>query len=143
MPTLGVPPFVVRRSFRQCIEDAAYEIKDLGFISGHGSATRQGDQSELHSIAEAMNSENTSIPVSGMKPYTGHMGAASDLAEMIFGIKALNQGLIPATLNFNRTDKEFSDMRLSAEHRPCHQEAFLSISYGLFGQSSCVVISTP
>lgn len=139
---ISVPPQVNTRSIRMALEDAGMGVRDLAFISAHGSATRKGDGSELRSILEVMETEKAHVPICAMKPYTGHMGAASDLAEVILGIHAVRHHLIPATLNFSRAEKEFSGVSISVRHRPCEKTAFLSLSYGLGGQSSSVIIST-
>jgi 3-oxoacyl-[acyl-carrier-protein] synthase II len=138
--SLGVPQKVCARSIRLAMEDAGCDAGDLAFISGHGSATIKGDRSELRSISEFLSAEREHVAVCGLKPYTGHMGAASDLAEIVLGVKSLEAGMIPATLNFAQTDREFSELRICDRHQPGGKNLFLSISYGLGGQSSCVVI---
>lgn len=138
---MSVPPGVNRRSIRLALENACVEIADLAFICAHGSATQEGDRSELQSILDVMDTRNVNVPTCGMKPYTGHMGAASDLAEIVLGIRAVRRRVAPATLNFGRAEKEFSRLNISACHQPCEKATFLSLSYGLGGQSSSVIIA--
>lgn len=140
---LAVPERICSRSLRLALEDAGCDIYDLAFISGHGSATQKGDRSELLSILEILDSERATVPVCGMKPYTGHMGAASDVAEVVFGIWAIRNRLVPATLNFTSTEKDLSAVRVFTEHHSCEKSLFLSISYGIGGQSSCLILSVP
>jgi 3-oxoacyl-[acyl-carrier-protein] synthase II len=140
-PGIAVPPRVNKRSIRMALEDAGMGIREMAFIGAHGSGTPKGDRTELRSIVEVAAAEAPDIPVSGMKPYTGHMGAASDLAEIILGICALRHGMAPATLHFQQADKEFSRVQISGHHRPCAGQAFLSLSYGMGGQSSSIVIA--
>jgi 3-oxoacyl-(acyl-carrier-protein) synthase len=68
------------------------------------------------------------------------MAAASDLAEVIWGMKALTQRFAPATLNFQETETEFARLNVSGHHLPTDQSLFVSSSYGLGGQSSAIVI---
>jgi 3-oxoacyl-(acyl-carrier-protein) synthase len=70
------------------------------------------------------------------------MGAASDIAEVIFGVKALKDRMIPATLNYDSTEKEFSELEIPKLHQPCTKGAFLSVSNGIGGQSSSVVVES-
>ncbi len=49
-------------------------------------------------------------PICAIKPYTGHLGAASDIGEIIIAMQAVREGIVPATLNFEETDKEFSSL---------------------------------
>jgi 3-oxoacyl-[acyl-carrier-protein] synthase II len=137
----AVPPKVALRSVRKALETAGRRARDLAFICGHGSATQKGDRSELNSLLDVFAAGGASVPVCGLKPYTGHMGAASDLAEIILGIKAVEHAIAPATLNFGEAEEAFSRLPIAGEHLACAQRHFLSISYGIGGQSSAVVVA--
>lgn len=136
----SVPQKVIKRSVELAIKDAGCDISDIAFINPHGSGTRKGDHSELSSIMDVLYPENMALPLCGLKPYTGHMGAASDIAEIIFGINGIKDRIVPATLNFERSEKEFSELRISNNHQICNGNKFLSVSYGIGGQSSVVVV---
>lgn len=138
---LSVPPMITKRCIEMAISEAGCEIGDLAFINPHGSGTHKGDRSELRSIVNVLQNKKSDIPLCGLKPYTGHMGAASDIAEIIFGINAARSKTIPATLNFHKAEREFSDLRISNSHEECKKALFLSVSYGMGGQSSAVVIN--
>ncbi len=139
---LSIPPKVSKRSIKMALEESGCDIKDLSFINPHGSATRKGDRSELRSLMDILNDYRSRVPICGMKSYTGHLGAASDIGEIIFGIKAIKNKILPATLNFRETEKEFSELKISSSHQKCERGHFLSISYGMGGQSSSVIINS-
>ncbi len=136
----SVPEKVNKRSILSALKDASCTVDDLAFIIPHGSGTEKGDRSELNSLMDIFNEQKADAPICGLKPYTGHMGAASDIAEIIFGVFALKEKTVPATLNFHETEKRFSDLRISASPLKCDKNQFLSISYGVGGQSSTVVV---
>jgi len=139
----GVPPKVAVCSVRDALEASYCRARELAFVCGHGSATQKGDRSELNSLLEVFATDGASVPVCGLKPYTGHMGAASDLAEIILSLKAVAQGLAPATPNFTVADRESSSLKISGEHQPCANRNFLSLSYGIADQSSAIVVAVP
>lgn len=139
----SVPEKVCKRSVLSVLEDASCSVGDLAFIVPHGSGTQKGDRSELNSLMDIFNEQKADTPVCGLKPYTGHMGAASDIAEIIFGIHAVRERTVPATLNFHSAEKGFSDLKISASPQQCDKNRFLSISYGVGGQSSTVVVEVP
>ncbi len=141
--SLTVPPRVTEKSIRLALEDAGCDLKDLSFVCPHGSGSQKGDRSELSSIGAVWGDHRHEIPISGMKAYTGHLGAASDLAEVIFSILALTDKMVPATLNFKQAEPEFSDLRIKGDHGTCEGHHFLSVSYGIGGQSSSVVVEVP
>ncbi len=138
----AVADAVSSRSMELALEDAEYSPEMLGFIIAHGSATQKGDRSELASFSRLLDGGRISVPLCGMKPYTGHLGAASDIGEIILGIKAASEGIVPATLNFSGTEPEFSALKISEMQQQCRTGAFMSVSYGVGGQSSSIVIET-
>ncbi|RJQ44158.1 MAG: hypothetical protein C4538_10795 [Nitrospiraceae bacterium] len=135
----GVPDQVIRQNLLSLMNETGCAAEDLACIIPHGSGTLKGDRSELRSIMNFMGNNKSDIPICGLKPYTGHMGAASDIAEIIFGIHAVKKGTVPATLNFRESEKEFSGLRISDASQPCKGNHFLSNSYGVGGQSSSVI----
>lgn len=139
-PRLKVPDKVTLRCMEEALREASCPPGDLGFICPHGSGTLKGDRAELESISELLGSACPDVPVWALKSHTGHMGAGSDLAEVILGLKAMNEGIVPGTLNFQFPEPAFSSLRLSEKSQPCTRPRFLSVSYGLGGQASAVLI---
>ena len=135
-----VPAKVAERSIRLAMDDSGCDVKDLAFINPHGSGTQKGDRSELSSLIDVLNNHRSQVPICGMKPYTGHLGAASDIAEIIFGILAVKHHMVPATPNFKETEKDFSELNIPRAHRDRGKDHFLTVSYGLGGESAAVVI---
>jgi len=125
------------------LEDAGCSPEKLGFIIAHGSGTQKGDRSELASFSKLLDNGRISVPVCGMKPYTGHLGAASDVGEVIFGMRAASEGIVPSTLNFSETEQDFSSLNISASEQQCRTGIFMSVSYGIGGQSSTIVVEIP
>lgn len=137
---LSVPEQISKNSINDALEEGAVEVRDLAFICPHGSGTRKGDRSELNSIAGITGAAKNVVPVCALKAYTGHMGAASDICEVILGIEAINEGVVPGTLNFSKAEAGFEGMEISASTREAGGRCFLSVSYGIIGQCSSVLI---
>lgn len=131
---------VSRRCIGLALKSAGSTVGDLAFITPHGSGTQKGDASELQSIAKVFADAGTQSPVCAMKSYTGHLGAASDIAEVVLGLLAVQEGIAPATLNFREADAEYAGLMLAGSHQSSAKKQFLSTSYGVGGQSSSVVV---
>lgn len=140
-PGLSVPAKVTLRSMEIAVAEGTEQITDLAFICCHGSATRKGDRSELDALVSLLGSSRHHIPLCALKPYTGHMGAASDIAEIIVGLSSVSCGIVPGTPNLERLESEFSDLLLSNQPRATTGTRFLSAAYGLTGQSCSVLIN--
>jgi len=137
---LSVPKKVSKRGMELALADAGCSPGELAFITPHGSGTRRGDRSELASIADIFGTGKAGVPLCALKPYTGHLAAASDIGEIIIAIQAAGKGIVPATLNFKEPDKEFSSLKISGSRQSCAGNSIMSVSYGMGGQSSTVVI---
>ena len=137
---LSVPARAGKRGMELALQEAGCGIKDLAFINPHGSGTQKGDRSEMRSVTDLLGKHNSETPVCGMKAYTGHMGAASDIAEIIFGVQAVRNGIVPGTMNFQETEMEFRGLSISSSRQACEGNHFLSVSYGMGGQSSAAVV---
>lgn len=140
---LAVPREAARRACREALAEAALPLKELAFILPHGSGTPRGDGAELCALQVLFEEEGSSSPLSGLKPYTGHMGAASDLGELLFGLRALREGVLPPTPGFERADRELEELDIPARPRPVRGGAFLSLSLGLGGQASATLVGAP
>lgn len=138
--SLTVPPRVTAKSLVLALEEAHCGLDDLAFVCPHGSGSPKGDRSELSSIRAVWGAKSERLPITGLKAYTGHLGAASDLAEVILSLRALLEKMVPATLNFNKADPDFSDLKIKGSHGHCEGNRFLSLSYGIGGQSSSVIV---
>ena len=140
---IPVPAEAVRHSVESAVAEAGLASDDLAFILPHGSATPQGDAGELSALLESSNKGKDLIPLAGWKPYTGHMGSASDLAEIVLGLYALKDGRFPPTPGFEQKDDAFEALHIPAEECAVSGAAFLSLSHGIGGQSSATIVAAP
>jgi len=137
---LGVPPEVTAQSMRRALDAAGIDHREYAFICGHGLASVEGDRSELRSITTVFSGRKPDIPICGLKPYTGHLGAASDIGEIILGIRSVREGRVPATLNFVEAERDYRDLKISGSHQPRQGPCFMTASYGSGGQSCVSVV---
>jgi 3-oxoacyl-[acyl-carrier-protein] synthase II len=140
---ISVHPHVIHTGMLKALRKASCGPEDLAFISPHGCGSRKGDRAEMRSVMELFRGTAPTVPLCGMKAYTGHLGAASDIAEIIFGIRAIHDKIVPATLNFRISEREFEGCMISGSHQECRGDHFLSVSYGAGGRSSSIVVQVP
>lgn len=137
---MTVPRAMTKKVIAHAIREAGLELDQLAFICAHGSGSVKGDRSELKSLEELFDETKTALPVCALKPYTGHMGAASDLADMILSMESLRRGLIPKTLNFTKSDREFEDIPITREAIKTDKRFFMSVSNGLGNLSVATIV---
>ena len=92
------------RTMQRCIElaleDAALPPSAVGYVSGHGTATEQGDIAETQATAAVFGH----IPISSQKSYLGHTLGACGALESWFAIEMMRSGWFAPTLNLNDID---------------------------------------
>ena len=84
------------------IDDAEINISDVDYINAHGTSTPLGDIAETVALKSVF---GDSVPqISSTKSMTGHTLGAAGAIESIFCIKAINNGIIPPTINLDNPD---------------------------------------
>ena len=94
------------RSMRVAIKDAGLNPEDIDYINAHGTSTPLNDLYETQAIKFLFGEHAKKLMVSSTKSMTGHMLGGTGGAEAIFAIKALQEGIIPPTINLDNPDEE-------------------------------------
>lgn len=140
---LAPSPRGLKEAVGQALRDAGCEAADLGLVIAHGSGTVRGDAAELEALVDVLGERAPVVPIAALKPFTGHMGAASDVAEVVLGIHCLRARRAPGIPGFHRAPRGCGALALSAAPRPVPLPRLLSVSCGLGGQVSAVVVALP
>lgn len=93
-----------RKSMLNALEDAAMKPEDIDYINAHGTSTPLGDIAELKAIEAVFGEHVFNINISATKSMTGHLLGAAGAIEGIACVKALENGLIPPTINHSEDD---------------------------------------
>ncbi len=94
------------RAMLQAINDANISIHDIDYINAHGTSTPINDKFETNAIKEAFGEHAYNLAVSSTKSMHGHCLGAAGGIEAVICVKALEEGIIPATINHKVKDTE-------------------------------------
>jgi 3-oxoacyl-[acyl-carrier-protein] synthase II len=94
------------RSMQVALKDAGLNPTDIDYINAHGTSTPLNDLYETQAIKTLFGGHAHKLMVSSTKSMTGHMLGATGGVEAIFAIKALQEGIIPPTINLDNPDVE-------------------------------------
>ncbi|MGC9318275.1 MAG: beta-ketoacyl-ACP synthase II [Armatimonadota bacterium] len=126
-------------AMQNALDDAGMTVEDLDYINAHGPGTPAGDASEAIALREVLGEHASDVPISSTKPIHGHMLGATGPTELALCIKAMQQGIIPHTLNCD--DPEPGDLDLvRGEPREARVDTVMSNSFGFGGHNVTLII---
>ncbi len=99
----GVEP---ARAMGNAIEDAGLRPDDIDYVNLHGTSTPLNDRIETRAVKLCFGDRSPRIPMSATKSMIGHPQGASGAAGISAVLFAMNEGLIPPTLNLEQPDVE-------------------------------------
>ncbi len=128
------------KAMRWALEDSAVTPADIDYINAHGTATLLNDSMEAKAIHTLFGDRAARIPVSSTKSMTGHCMGGAGAIEAIACIEAINEGIVPPTINYDTPDPAIDLDVVPNTAREVEVDIALSNSFGFGGQNSCVVI---
>ncbi|WP_455908262.1 beta-ketoacyl synthase N-terminal-like domain-containing protein, partial [Streptomyces hygroscopicus] len=143
-----------QEALRRACADAGVRPSDLQYVELHGTGTRVGDPIEARSVGTVLGTArpaDSPLPVGSAKTNVGHLEAAAGIVGLIKTALAIEHGVLPATLNFERPhpDIPLDDLNLRVQttlgpwpdrHRP--RIAGVN-SFGMGGTNCHVVLAEP
>lgn len=125
---------------RQALDSAGLGVDDIDYINAHGTSTPLNDASETIAIKRTFGERAYKIPISSTKSMTGHLMGSSGALEAIFSVKALENGVIPATINYETPDEICDLDYVPNEARYADMEFVMSNSFGFGGHNATIIL---
>jgi 3-oxoacyl-[acyl-carrier-protein] synthase II len=123
------------------LEDANLEGGDIGYINAHGTSTPLNDKSETAAIKTVFGEQAYSIPISSTKSMTGHLLGASGALEAVFCVLAMQDEVLPPTINYRTPDPECDLDYVPNEPRKASPKHVMSNSFGFGGHNATLIFS--
>lgn len=89
------------RCMQTALDDAGMTPAEIDYINAHGTSTPMNDEYEVQAIKTVFREHAYRLAVSSTKSMTGHMLGAAGGVEAIFALKAIEDGIIPPTINLD------------------------------------------
>lgn len=122
------------------IKDASLTPKDISYINAHGTSTKLNDKVETAAIKTVFGDIAKKVPISSTKSMTGHLLGAAGGVEFAACVCALQDGIVPPTINYETPDPDCDLDYVPNEARQVDVQAAMSNSLGFGGHNASVVV---
>ncbi|MFP6769274.1 MAG: beta-ketoacyl-[acyl-carrier-protein] synthase II, partial [Planctomycetaceae bacterium] len=128
------------RAMSNALQDAGLEPPAIQYINAHGTSTPLGDVAETRAIKSVFGDHARHLCVSSSKSQLGHLLGASGGVEMVACILALQNQVVPPTINLDNPDQECDLDYIPKEARQLSVQHILKNSFGFGGHNACLVL---
>jgi 3-oxoacyl-[acyl-carrier-protein] synthase II len=128
------------RAMKRAIEDANISPEQIDYINAHGTSTHLNDSLETMAIKTALGDASKTVMVSSTKGNTGHLLGAAGGVEAIICAKAIQNQLVPPTINYINKDEECDLDIVPNEPRKENLDIVMSNSLGFGGQNASIIL---
>ncbi len=128
------------RAMQQALRDAKSNPSDIEYVNAHGTSTPLGDKAETVAIKTVFGEHSKRICVSSIKSQLGHLLGASGGVEVVASVMALQNQVVPPTINLDNPDDECDLDYVPLEARSTPINRILKNSFGFGGHNACLVL---
>jgi 3-oxoacyl-[acyl-carrier-protein] synthase II len=126
-------------SMSLALADAGLKSDEIGYINAHGTSTVPNDKAETAAIKTVFGEGSYEVPVSSTKSMTGHLLGAGGGIEAIACILAMENGILPPTINYENPDPDCDLDYVPNVARQVAVDTAMSNSFGFGGHNATLI----
>jgi len=128
------------RAICQSLADAAMSPEEIDYIVTHGTGTPLNDVSETRAIKRAFGDHAYRLLASSNKSMLGHMLGAAGAISTVVAVMAMQEGIIPPTINLEKADPECDLDYVPLQSRAATINAAMVNAFGFGGQNAALIL---
>ena len=128
------------RAMKIAMEEANVKPEEITYINAHGTSTHLNDSCETSAIKTALGEASKTVMVSSTKGHTGHLLGAAGGVEAVVCAKSVEEGFVPATINYKVPDEECDLDVVPNEGRKVEVKYAMSNSLGFGGHNASILL---
>ena len=128
-------------AMKNALKDSNLNMNQIDHINAHGTSTPLGDIVESKAIRDVFKNDADSILVSSTKSMTGHLLGAAGAIESIYSIYAINNNLVPPTINLEDPDNEAKLDLVSNTSKEKEIKSVMNNTFGFGGTNVSLIFS--
>jgi 3-oxoacyl-[acyl-carrier-protein] synthase II len=126
----------------RALDRAGLTADDVDYVCGHGTGTKANDTMEIKAHRAVFGSRAAAVPLSSIKPMIGHTLGAAGAIEAAACVFALQDQLLPPTINFSPARPPDLDF-VPDRSRPAEIDVVMSNNYAFGGDNMSVILTRP
>jgi len=126
---------------KNCLKNAGIQPEEVDTVNMHGTSTPLGDVAELKAIQAVFGDHAYKLNINSTKSMTGHLLGAAGAIEAISSVLAINNGIVPPTIN-HFTDDDQIDPKLNLTFNKAQKrdvKIAMSNTFGFGGHNACIL----
>lgn len=127
-------------AMQRALDDGALAPTAIDYVNAHGTSTPLNDKAETTAIKKVLGEHAYDTPVSSTKSMHGHLLGAAGALEAIICIKALEENLLPPTINYETPDPDCDLDYVPNSARPAELNVVMSNGFGLGGHNAAIIL---
>src|SRR5476651_468516 len=128
------------KAMQHTLRRAKLSPDKIDYINAHGTSTPVGDIAETEAIKAVFGAHAKKLAVSSTKSMTGHLLGAAGAAELIFCIKAIEDNILPPTINLDNPDPACNLDYVPHKARETRVDIAMSNSFGFGGHNATLLV---
>lgn len=124
----------------RALRNANIKPEEVDYINAHGTSTHLNDAIETKAIKATFGEHAKKLMVSSTKGNTGHLLGGAGVLEAIISVKAINDSLVPPTINYKVKDEECDLDIVPNEPRKVDIKVAMSNSLGFGGHNATIIV---
>jgi 3-oxoacyl-[acyl-carrier-protein] synthase II len=127
------------RAMQHALDDAGVDPNKIDYINAHGTSTALNDKYETEAIKTVLGDHAQNVSISSTKSMMGHLLGAAGGVEAVISVKAIEDGIVPPTVNYENPDPDCDLDYVPNEARKQDVNVVVSNSFGFGGHNVALV----
>jgi 3-oxoacyl-(acyl-carrier-protein) synthase len=124
---------------QKALAHAGLEPDDIGYVNAHGTSTSMNDKLETLALKKVFGEYAYTLPISSTKSAMGHLLGAAGAVEAAICVLALQNGIIPPTINYATPDPDCDLDYVPNVARSAAIDAVMTNSLGFGGHNASLI----
>jgi 3-oxoacyl-[acyl-carrier-protein] synthase II len=128
------------RAMASALEEGGMAPEDVDYVAAHGTSTLKNDATEALAIKRVFGDHARKLLISSNKGQIGHTISAAGVSNVICAVKAIDEGVVPPTMNLRNPDQECDLDYVPNQSRPWRVRGAIANAFAFGGQNTALAI---